>query len=354
MTMPWQASTLCLIKQSLTPLLPACLMGLCLMMLVGCSPAEQRQLTNYSERLERVTAIDIPAATLIPVPTVLPARSLLHPMPDIRLDLLDAWATRHCGLDKLIAERNSSLGRVQSQSKRLHYELQLLYQLETCVQHDDISPELQQQLSSIQQQKITSIELSWFNMLHAEQTLRQQMHGISRLLPLTSSSDMQETQAALQQLNLLRLAIFNQQWQQAATIDIEAALAILHRFDTLAVLQYSQRYLAGWLDSINDPLLQLDPAQLCPQQRSTEQLTILSTVFITYFAEGLQPYFTLQQRYYQALWPELEQLYQSSPMLPVLQQRFHQSHKQLQSAILQHVGWWQQLNQQCPVELTKR
>lgn len=337
--MPWQTKVLLLIS---------------VVAIIGCSPANERQLKNYSDRLERVATIEVVVTQPLPVPALPSARDILHPMPDIRLDMLDAWATRHCGLDALIAERNSSLGRVQSQSLRLHYELRLLNQLEQCVQHADISPELQQQLSSIQQQKIGSIEAAWYNMLHGEQTLRQQLHGKSRLLPLASTEALYETQAALQQLNQLRTAIFSQQWQAASTIDIEAALGVLHRFDTLAVLQYSQRYLAAWMDNINTPLLMIAPEQFCPQQRATEQLSILSTIFMKFFAETLQPYFTLHQRYHQALWPELAQLYQDSPMLPVLEQRYPQSQQQLQSAILEHIGWWQQLNQDCPAGLTQR
>lgn len=339
MTMPWPAIVLGLIS---------------VFTLLGCSPASERQLSDYSTRLQRVADIDVKQTQPLDVPALPAARELLQPLPDIRLDMLDAWATRHCGLDSLIAERNSSLGRVQSHSLRLHYELRVLNQLEQCVRHDDISPELQQQLGTIQRQKIASIEAAWFNMLHAEQTLRQQLHGKSRLLPLATTEALYETQAALQQLNQLRTAIFNQQWQDATAIDSEAALRVLHRYDTLAVLQYSLRYTASWMDAINAPLLAIVPAQLCPAQRASEQLGILSTVFMKFFAETLQPYFTLHQRYYLALWPELEQLYQDSPMLPVLQSRYQHSHQQLLANILRHVGWWQQLNQQCPVGLTER
>ncbi|MCH8538058.1 MAG: DUF3080 family protein, partial [Alkalimonas sp.] len=143
-------------------------------------------------------------------------------------------------------------------------------------------------------------------------------------------------------------------WRWLLAIDSEAALSVLHRYDTLAVLQYSLRYTAGWMDGINAPLLAIAPEQFCPAQRTSEQLTILSTVFMKFFAETLQPYFTLHQRYYQALWPELERLYQDSPMLPVLESRYQHSQQQLQANILSHVGWWQQLNQQCPVGLTER
>lgn len=322
--------------------------------LLACSPANERQLKDYSDRLQRVADIEVARPQPLPVSALPSARDLLHPMPDIRLDMLDAWATRHCGLDALIAERNSSLGRVQSQSLRLHYELRLLNQLDKCVDHAEISSELQQQLSRIQQQKTASIEAAWYNMLHGEQTLREQLHGKSQLLPLAATESLYETQAALQQLNQLRIAIFNQQWQEASAIDSEAALAVLHRYDTLAVLQYSLRYSAGWMNSINTPLLAIAPAQFCPAQRTSEQLSILSTVFMKFFAETLQPYFTLHQRYHQALWPELAQLYQDSPMLPVLEQRYQQSQQQLQSAILEHIGWWQQLNHDCPVGLTQR
>ncbi|MCC5827442.1 DUF3080 family protein [Alkalimonas sp.] len=322
--------------------------------LLGCSPANERQLSNYQSRLERVAGIEPGRAQPLVIDALPSARELLHPLPDLRLDLLDAWASRQCGLDALIAERNSSLGRVQSHSLRLNYELRLLRQLEYCLQQDSISSPLQQQLADILHSKQNSIELSFFNMLHAEQTLRQQLHGKSQLLPIAGQEALFETQAALQQLNQLQSAIASQDWQAAAAIDIESALGVLHRFDTLAVLQYSQRYLSGWLTSLNQALLALEPATFCPQQRPSEQLSILTTVFLKFFAEELQPYFNQHQRHMQALWPELQQLYQQSPLLPVLEQRYAGSAAHLQQEILVHIGWWQHLNTECPAGLTQR
>lgn len=322
--------------------------------LLACSPANERQLNNYQSRLERVAGIAPERWQPLQVDTLPAARDLLHPLPDLRLDLLDAWASRQCGLDALIAERNSSLGRVQSHSLRLNYELRLLQQLELCLQQNSISASLQQQLTDILHSKRNSIELSFFNMLHAEQTLRQQLHGKTLLLPIASQEALLETQAALRQLNQLQNAITAQDWPAAAAIDIEAALSVLHRFDTLAVLQYSQRYLSGWLSSLNEALLALEPTQFCPNQRSTEQLSILTTVFLKFFAEELQPYFNQHQRHMQALWPELQQLYRHSPLLPLLEQRYAGSAAQLQQEILAHIGWWQQLNAGCPAGLTQR
>ncbi|MDP4528530.1 DUF3080 family protein [Alkalimonas delamerensis] len=322
--------------------------------LLACSPANERQLDNYQSRLERVAGIQpgqVTPAAVDPLPS---ARSLLHPLPDLRLDLLDAWASRQCGLDALIAERNSSLGRVQSHSLRLNYELRLLQQLEQCQQNSSLAPALQQQLADIQSSKQDTIELSFFNMLHADQTLRQQWHGQRQLLPLQGQQALLETQHALQQLNALRTAIDQQDWQQAAAIDIEAALGVLHRYQTLASLQYSQRYLVGWLDALNSSLLPIPADSFCPNQRPSDTLSILSTVFLKFFAEELQPYFNQHQRHMQALWPELVQLYAESPLLPLLEQRYQDTANTLQQQILAHVGWWQQLNAECPAGLTSR
>lgn len=325
---------------------------LILLSLIACSDgAGKAELHDYQARLSRVLALDIDntmTGSVIP----LPARSELHQsLPDIRLDISDALATRQCALDQLIAERNSSLGRVFTLSKQLDYELRLLARLAQCLAQD-WPPALQQQLENIYQQKQQSIKPALLNMLHGDDTLRQQWHGKQRMLSGKEQSAFHDSVSALSQLVSLRQAITAQDWSAALEVDIEQALSNLYRHDFLAQLQYSLRYSQAWFSVLNPALHRVAPQSLCPQQRNTEQLQILSTVFRQYFIAQVQAYLGQLSFYQQEIWPLIAELYQYSALYPSLEQRYSHSASELRLSILQHVNWYQQLNQQCPIGLT--
>ncbi|MBV2127553.1 DUF3080 domain-containing protein [Rheinheimera sp. SM2107] len=323
-----------------------------LVSLSGCSkPDTKASLTDYQQRLTRVLQldnVDIQAATLPPLPR---PGELRQPLPDIRLDLRDAWASRECGLDQLIGERNSGLGRVFQPSMQLHYELRLLARLQQCDQQD-ISPELQQQISSWQHEKQQSIAVALSNMLLADDTLHRQWQVNNlRIIP-GDGIGLVPASSALENLIYLTTLIKQQQWQQAAELDIEQSLAALYQHDFPAKLQGSLRYSAAWFSQFNPQLLAIAPDSLCPNGRSTEQLTILTTVFSKFFIGKVQAHLAELTRYHNELWPLITRLYQDTAIYPALQQRYQQPAAQLQQQLMLHVQWWQQLNKQCPAGLT--
>ncbi|MFN3899595.1 MAG: DUF3080 family protein [Alishewanella aestuarii] len=321
------------------------------LLLSGCSDsAGVATLRDYQQRLNRVLELDS-AKPQLPAAAALPAKSALQqPLPDLRIDLLDAFATRRCGLDQLIAERNSSLGKVFTASKRLHYELRFLATLELCLTEAWDEP-LKSQLSQVYQQKQQTIGIALSNMLQTDDTLRKTWLGSNKALTPGSDNGFTASLGALQQLLELKQAIDREDWYSASRIDPEAALASLYRSDFFPQLQFSLRYANSWFNAVNPQLLSLAPASLCPRGQS-EQLTILTTVFRKYFIGEVQAYLAKLNRYQQQSWPLIAELYQDSPLLPVLQQRYQQPATELQQQLLQHVGWYQQLNQLCPVGLT--
>ncbi len=328
------------------------LMGALLASLSGCSkPDSKATLNDYQQRLTRVLALDSVKVQVEPLATLPRPGELRQPLPDIRLDLADAWASRECGLDQLIGERNSSLGRVFQPSQQLHYELRLLAQLERC-QQQELSPALQQQLGDWLGQKQQAITLTLNNMLLTDDTLRSQWQGNKPPLVTGDSSGFVASSGALHNLVNLTTLISQQQWQQAAAVDIEQSLAALYQHDFLSKLQSSLRYSAAWFSQLNPQLLAITPASLCPNGRSTEQLKILTTVFSKFFIGEVQAHLAELSRYHNEVWPLLQQLYQHSALYPALQQRFEQPATQLQQQLMLQVQWWQQLNQQCPVALT--
>ncbi|WP_372627567.1 DUF3080 family protein [Arsukibacterium sp.] len=320
--------------------------------LSGCSkPDSKATLTDYQQRLTRVLELDDIKVQLAPLATLPRPSELRQPLPDIRLELSEAWASRECGLDQLIGERNSSLGRVFQPSQQLHYELRLLAQLDNCLQQE-LTQALQQQLGEWRSQKQQSVTLALSNMLLTDDTLRKQWQGNNGGLVAGDSGGFVASSGALHNLVSLAEQISQQQWQQAAVVDIEQSLAMLYQHNFLNKLQSSLRYSAAWFSQVNPQLLAIAPESLCPNGRSTEQLKILTTVFSKFFIGEVQAHLAELSRYHNEIWPQLQQLYQHTALYPALQQRYQQPAEQLQQQLMLQVKWWQLLNQQCPAVLT--
>ncbi|MDR6983570.1 hypothetical protein J2X32_002206 [Rheinheimera pacifica] len=331
----------------------ACLLPLLLISLSACTDYNgDKALQNYQQRLERVLDISQKNTALPDAAVMAAQRDLKQPLPDIRLDLTDAYATRRCSLDTLIGERNSSLGKVYNASKQLSYELRFLSQLQRCLEQSWDNTTLLNQLQQVYQQKQHSIDIAFNNMLLTDDTLRKELLGIRKALPLKAAPGFSETWQALTELNQLQQFIAEQNWQAASQINIEQQLQLLYRYNFIARLQYSLRTASHQLAQLNQLSQAKAPSALCPQQRDSEQLHILANVFSKYFVAEVQLYTSELSRYQQQLWPLLQQLYQHTELNSPLTLRFEQTYLDMRTELSHHVQWWQALNSQCPVKLT--
>lgn len=319
-----------------------------LLSLSACSDYNgDKALDKYQSRLARVLDVPAPNNNLAAPDPLVPERDLKHALPDIRFNLTDAYASRRCGLDTLIGERNSSLGIVYTASKQLSYELRLLQKLQHCLEQSWSDTALQNQLQQVYEQKQASISIAFNNMLLTDNTLRKELLGIRKALPLKAAPGFTETWQALTELTLLQQFIHDKNWQAASKVDIEQQLQLLYQYNFLARLQYSVRLTAHQLAQLNTLTLNQNSNTLCPNGRDSEQLRILANVFQKYFIGEIQLYTAELSRYQQQLWPLLQQLYQQTPLDQPLQLRFEHSYSELS----QHVKWWQTLNSQCPLQL---
>lgn len=313
-----------------------------------------KALTNYQQRLARVLETQMPDTSLPPAEKLAEQRDLKQPLPDLRLDITDAYATRRCSLDTLIGERNSSLGKVYSASKQLSYELRFLSQLQQCLSQSWDNTALLTQLQQVYQQKQDSIDIAFNNMLLTDDTLRKELLGVNKTLPVNTPAGISETWQALTELTLLRQFISEQNWHSASQIDIEQQLQVLYRYNTLGRLQYSLRQSAHQLSQVNQMLAEVTPESLCQPRPDKQQLEILANIFNKFFIAEVQQYTVNLQSYQQQLWPLLETLYSDTPLIEALMQRFDGSLAQMRAELTEHVHWWQALNSQCPLQLTSQ
>ena len=257
-------------------------------------------------------------------------------------------ASRACGLDVLLGERNSSLGKVMPPSQRLKYELAFLKQVQPCLTHPDIAPDLQQKLTAIASDKTRQIDKHWQNFLQQDETLRQQLHPYRSLSEPNSVAGVAETMQALHSLLTLQKSIVEQNWQQASSINPEQALEALYKANTLSQLQQSLRFSQNWLQSVNQQLEQLDLKVVCPAGKHSDKAEILNTILLQYFIGKVQVYFAQTDGAYQQLYPLLRQLYQGTALTQPISQRFEVPNTELKAELKRHVIWWKAVQQQCP------
>jgi hypothetical protein len=105
------------------------------LLLSGCTADPPlARLQDYEERLFRTLDIDF-KDTRSPAPARFPSQpTLLKDSPRETIDILDLWSARECALHAVVAQRNSSLGRVAQPSTRLFYELEFLRLAPACIE----------------------------------------------------------------------------------------------------------------------------------------------------------------------------------------------------------------------------
>lgn len=316
--------------------------------LSGCSDPAQSLMDDYAKRLGRTLALELqdPAPLdLQPLPSITTTRADIA---ETSITLVELVATRACGLDVLLGERNSSLGKVMPPSQRLKYELAFLKQVQPCLTHPDIAPDLQQKLTAIASDKTRQIDKHWQNFLQQDETLRQQLHPYRSLSEPNSVAGVAETMQALHSLLTLQKSIVEQNWQQASSINPEQALEALYKANTLSQLQQSLRFSQNWLQSLNQQLDRVDLTAQCPAGKHSDKAEILNTILLQYFIGKVQVYLAQVDGTYQQLYPLLQQLYQGTALEQPISQRFEVPNTELKAELKRHVIWWKAVQQQCP------
>ena len=317
----------------------------------GCSRPDADQLfRDYQQRLERVLSLTPQTVELAPLAPLPAIRDLQRQIPPSQLNLLDLVALRHCNLQQLVAERNNSLGKVMTSSNRLGYELQLLSTIQPCLNHPELSPKLRADLQQIYAQKQQQLPFVLANFLTLDPTLRKQLSGQPRLLTKGAGKAVTEPLSALKNLNQLKHLVVTGQQDSYAALDatfINQQLGVLYQGNFVADWQYSVRRSNAWLSTLHLQLSEVKLPELCRQQ---DKIAILNTILTQIFASRVQSYLAELDGLSFQLVPELQQLYRGTALEDSVEARLAQPAVQLRALLKQHVGWYQQLQQQCGIK----
>lgn len=293
---------------------------------VGCvrEPAPNRQQDNYLERVGRVLEQTPQPWRVEQLSRYRPPtrRDLIQPMPALRLGLLDLIVdSRDCGpLQQLIAERNSSLGKVMPQSTLLGFEGELVRAIDEClavIAEDPAREGLAADLSRIASIKRDNLHRRFWNALAGSEAFIQFVRFDGQPLPLSeaSLSNHPPIEAVEQLARIGRSLPENLPPPRSET---EPLFATLSRDQRSGQLIHTLARLIHTLEQTT-AMLRARPANfLCPLGKPTERARILLNVFTLFYAGEVQPLMAQAQRLgepWQAALSELRRVPGAAPAM---------------------------------------
>ncbi|UXI00070.1 DUF3080 domain-containing protein [Photobacterium sp. TY1-4] len=327
--------------------------------LFGCERnSSEASFEIYQQRLASVLEVPTPAAPKTQTPPLPDIRDLLLPIEEIRIGLLDAYELRKCGLFQLIAERNSTLGKLQDKTRQMRYELLFMDGLEYCLSTLPEDSELRPQLEQFHALKRRQLPHYLWNMLTTGEEWRRQLNLFTHAFPLDSFPGATENQEAMRYLQHIHQRIIREETlppkQAEGLLHHQAAI---HTFRYFGQLVYSMARASDWLNTTTRLLEAHESAVICGANRNQQQAEYLSNVFYRFFAADLQPYLTeLDSQYQQIQGPLRTLLNPPTELGPRFAPYYDyyvagQLYQDYRQAILNHVRFWQRTFKRCQIKV---
>ena len=262
-------------------------------LLAGCQPASPMDalLSDYLQRISRVTKISIIPASEEQAPGLPPLSERAFDIPDIRMKALAALDLLTCPrLSKIVAYRNSSLGRQMPPSQRLHYEKELLNELTDCIEYlQDAEPEsdILPELRSVALRKRELLPAVRWNVLFGQVELADQLIVSMQSLPDEHTGQ----SGTLSTLRYLNHYLVDQSLTSPYTrAEMESRLQQLIASHYSGQLIHSVIQLTYSLNEVARMLEHRLQQPLCPGGRRMPAAERLYNVFQRLYASGVQTY----------------------------------------------------------------
>lgn len=215
--------------------------------LYGCGTATDKSQSQYLLRLARVLEAPLPTLAPIDTPAFPGKRELLLQIPDESLSWTEFARLHRCDLGELMGFRNSSLGQVMTQLRRLQYELQWRELADRCMQQQSgqqLSEQTTALLNRVMTSKVAALDAVFWNAVIASDAMQRwmgQSATASNVLPTGSLLDLADqarrfegatvtvakVDDALRVLSdARRVGLAQRQWQQARVL-LERATMML-------------------------------------------------------------------------------------------------------------------------------
>ncbi|MGR5297560.1 DUF3080 family protein [Vibrio mediterranei] len=328
--------------------------------LSGCIE-QQGAESRFEDYLSRVASIQDSDALPHPVNTLitLPSqRNITIDIPRTTLGIVDSYQLRKCHLFKLIAERNSVLGKVQDQFRDFDYQITLIDGIERCLLSDKIEQSVKAQLEDILATKYRYLPSYFSNLIFTSHAMRAQLSG-NQWLDEGISSQAAQLHSALNTLNSIAAYILTQT-EGSHTLTLPQPITpyqeTLEKTKLIGNLAYSLQASTHWLTVVTQQLQQYDNKILCGANRDTTRFNYLVNVFNNLFITDIQPYLSFLSSEYQAISREVVFI---KHVLDKVQQdkvsvyRLDHIYDEFKTANQQHVFYWKSLFKRCGKTLTE-
>lgn len=327
---------------------------ICLLILSSCSkrPEIERHFDTYAQRLTNVLEAELPAIQTSPLKFTIPSKDNPTSSPQsTQVTLREFYDLPSCDTVKsLIAERNTSLGRVQDESMQFLYHNQLINMLNKCLnsQQNEHSKNAIHKL--IEVKKLDLVD-SWNNLLLHSSEIKKALSGNGIYMTKTLSVNQQ---AIADYRNLLSI-----QRKIQNTPELINALDLHQTFRSIAKNRLPSRlwnslYLYNTrLKALNE-LLKQQPSLHCDTPKSKQKIEYLNNVFQLFFVGKIQPLAARLNKMHYNLSPNLLALYAEGSVPRVYTDYIHYQSTILfqtyQEAIKEHVKIWQKIFDNCQVK----
>ncbi|WP_027859138.1 DUF3080 family protein [Marinobacterium jannaschii] len=344
----------------------ACLILIGLILLSGCSKDDpESMMSDYMWRVANTLEADIDndLSYLDPLPLFPARRDRILPVEEVRQGLLEVLDLKFCNILPLIAERNSSLGKVMLPSKQLAYELKFFAAIRDCKQRAenskalDAEPELRQRIAEIYRVKRSNLHNTLWNGIYTAREVELQFTTTAEPLPLSAASGYAAASRSIGHLQLLSKALHDpEQWQLPPFLDsLESDYETLNsnRFGGQALR--SLQLLTTTMERTSTAIeSRLAGKPLCFKGHQTQKSTILNNVFQQHYARRFQPYLARVDRETRAWIASQQALLASFSPPPAMKSYIEKIYgeqnsllSRYQQARKQHIKSWQALLTQC-------
>lgn len=326
--------------------------AIAMILLSGCFGQEtvKDSLDNYQGRLSRVLDAPLPETVVSPLPKLTDGSQLKYNIEGLSINLREFYAIQDCELGRVVAERNTSLGKSQLPSQRLVYESKLLSVFSAC-EHSlrETDTKLADTLATWKKAKEADYTQSWANLIQTSKELRLGLNSPERLL---ASENNKDALAAINSLYFLNELVSPEALGKSIDSgELETQLKIILSSRLPASLWQTQQTLAITLPKLTESLAPQLNATACPEGRASDTAKILRNVFYLFFIEEIQPVGSLVNNYHYKLMPLWEK-WQNNPALHSSFKRYINQQANIgfatySNAMQEHVSMWQQFLGRC-------
>ena len=351
-------------------------------LLQGCfgAPSIDDTMDEYNTRLSRVldkpltqeafSQEALPDSTLATSNIALPSHTyptlaeLGNNVNPLNINIREFYAIQDCELGRIVAERNTALGKTQLPSQRLQYEHRLLNVLANCEARLQAADNpIASTVAEWRKQKQAQYQSVWANVV---QTSTEMKLGLSMAGAPLQASENKDAKATVNALNFINGLAETLKQKNAVDTYVEAStnnngeleqqLQIIASSRLPAKLWQTQAILNNRLAFLNQVLAPALNNVKCENGIDSDKATILRNVFYLYFIEEIQPIASTLNNYHYQLQPLWEQwagnTALSAPFKAHIRTHAVDNFTQYSATMKAHVTLWQNFLGRCNLSPT--